>query len=72
MLFLALKKVEMVKFTPLQIPNTQQKKKPAKFSIPPTGGPPPFLNAIWKTLHAASKMNAMKKMKKDMERTNVM
>ena len=37
MLFLALKKVQMVKNTTFQIPNTQQKILLAKFSIAPTG-----------------------------------
>ena len=58
----------MAKFTPLQIPNTQNKKKikkkSAKFFIPLTGEPPPSLNAIWKTLHSVSKVNVMKKSEK--------
>ena len=47
--FEILKKVEMVKFTPIlfRFP-TLNKKNLAKFSIPPTGGPPPSLNAIEK------------------------
>ena len=32
MLFLALKKVQMVKITPYQIPTTQQKNPPSKIS----------------------------------------
>ena len=37
MLFLALKKVQMAKNTPFQIPNTQQKIPLPKFSIAPAG-----------------------------------
>ena len=48
------------------------KKNPVKFSNPSTGEDLPLLNAIWKTLHTVSKMNVMEKMKKDMQRTNVM
>ena len=64
MLFLDFKKVEMVKFTHIlfRFP-TLNKKNPAKFSIPPTGGPPPSLNAIGKP-HAVSKVNFMKKNEK--------
>ena len=47
--FEILKKVEMVKFTPIlfRFP-TLNKKKPAKFSIPLTGGPTPSLITIEK------------------------
>ena len=37
MLFLALKKVQMVKITSRQISNTQQKNPPTKFPIAATG-----------------------------------
>ena len=73
MLFLAFKKSRngQIHSYPLQIPNTQLKKKPAKFSIPPTGGPLPSLNAIGKPC-IKSECHEKKKKKKDMERTNVM
>ena len=50
MLFLALKKVQMIKNTLCQIPIIQQKILPAKFPIAPTGMPL-SLNAISKTLN---------------------
>ena len=50
MLFLALKKVQMVKNTP-QIPTTQYKNPPEQnFSFLPLGGFSPPLNVISKTL----------------------
>ena len=41
------------------------KKNHSKFPIPPTRGTFPITDAIWKTLHAASKVNVMKKKKKN-------
>ena len=73
MLFLALKNVETVKFWLLLRFPTSNKKTQKNFPSLLLGGPSPSLNTIWKTLHAVSKVNAMKKkMKKDMQRTNVM
>ena len=51
MLFLALKKVQMVKNTTFQIPNTQQKILLAKFSIVPTGQKALLLHAISKSMN---------------------
>ena len=44
MLFLRLKKVQIVKITLSHIPTNQQKNKPAKFPIAPTGEMPLLLN----------------------------
>ena len=51
MLFLALKNVQMVKNTPCQIPNTQQKIPLAKFTIAPTGEKALSLNVISKSMN---------------------
>ena len=51
MLFLALKKVQMIKITPCQIPTTQQKNRPpAKFPISPTGEKHVPFNVISKSV----------------------
>ena len=49
-LFLALKKVQMVKNTLCQIPTTQQKVLPAIFPITPTGEKALLLNTISKSM----------------------
>ena len=51
MLFLALKKVQMVKFTPPQALTTLSKSHPKQEFrfLPYWGGLPPPVNAIWKT-----------------------
>ena len=51
MLFLASKKVQMVKNTPCQIPTTQQKIPLAKFPITPTGEKALPFNAISKSMN---------------------
>ena len=51
MLFLASKKVQMVKNTPCQIPTTQQKIPLAKFPIAPTGEKALPFNAISKSMN---------------------
>ena len=52
MLFLALKRVQMIKITPCQIPTTQQKNcLSAKFPIAPTGENLLPFNAIWKSMN---------------------
>ena len=51
MLFEALKKVQMVKITPHEIPTTQQKKFSQNFPFPPTGGITLPFNAISKPLN---------------------
>ena len=61
MLFLALKNVETVKFWLLLRFPTSNKKTQKNFPSLLLGGPSPSLNTIWKTLHAVSKVNAMKK-----------
>ena len=61
MLFLALKNVEIVKFWLLLRFPTSNKKTQKNFPSLLLGGPSPSLNTIWKTLHAVSKVNAMKK-----------
>ena len=50
-LFLASKKVQMVKNTPCQIPTTQQKIPLAKFPITPTGEKALPFNAISKSMN---------------------
>ena len=58
-LFLALKKVQIVKITHFQVPFTQKKIPPVKFLILPTPLGriylPPPLTTIWKTLHQWNK-----------------
>ena len=49
-LFLALKKVQMVKNTLFQIPTTQQKVLPATFPITPTGEKALLLNTISRSM----------------------
>ena len=49
-LFLALKKVQMVKNTLCQIPTTQQKVLPAIFPITPTGEKALLLNTISRSM----------------------
>ena len=51
MLFLASKKVQIVKDTPCQIPTTQQKIPLAKFPIAPTGEKALPFNAISKSMN---------------------
>ena len=51
MLFLALKKVQMVKKTPCQIPTFQEKLALAKFSNAPTGENALPLNAISESMN---------------------
>ena len=53
MLFLALKKAQMIKITPCQIPTTRQKiaPHPSKFPIAPTGEKPLHFNAISKSMN---------------------
>ena len=52
MLFLALKKVQMIKITPCQIPTTQQKiASPAKFPIAPVGEKSLPFNVILKSMN---------------------
>ena len=51
MLFLASKKVQMVKNTPCEIPTTQQKISLAKFPIVPTREKALSLNAISKSMN---------------------
>ena len=51
MLFLALKKVQMVKKTPCQIPTTLEKLALAKFPNAPTGEKALPLNAISKSMN---------------------
>ena len=51
MSFLALKKVQIVKNTPCQIPTNQQKTALSKFPIAPTGENALLLNAISKSMN---------------------
>ena len=51
MLFLALKKVQMVKITPCQILTNQQKNAPQNLPLPQMGRSPLPCNAILKTLN---------------------
>ena len=51
MLFLALKKVQMVNNTPCQIPTNQQKTALSKFPIAPTGENTLLLNGISKSMN---------------------
>ena len=52
MLFLASKKVQIVKNTPCQIPTTQQKIPLGKFLIPPTGEKALHFHAISKSINS--------------------